>query len=199
MEKIKVLSLFSGIGAFEEALTNIGKRFELVNYCEFQDYIAEAYSLIHNIDISRNLGDISCVDEKEIEDFDLMTYGFPCQDISALGNQKGFYDEDGNMTRSGLFFEAMRIAQYKKPKIMIAENVRALISKPMKEQYNQMLRLLDDLGYNTYVQVLNSKDYNIPHSRNRVFMVSVRKDIDNEVGYMFPKKNRTNDSGKRFI
>lgn len=185
---IRVLSLFSGIGAFEEALDNIGEEYELIGYCEFQKYIAEAYSIIRNVPISKNLGDITKVDENTLEDFDIMTYGFPCQDISALGEQKGLFDSDGNVTRSGLFYEAMRIAGVKKPKVMIAENVKALVSKKMKNDYNEMIRMIDELGYNTYVKVVNSKNHNIPHSRNRVFMVSIRKDIDH--GFIFPD-NRT--------
>ena len=129
MKKLRLLSLFSGIGAFEEALKNIGIDYELINYCEFQKFISKAYSLIHSVDENLNLGDISKVDETKLKDFDLMTYGFPCQDISALGTQQGLFDEDGNLTRSGLFFEAMRIANFKKPKYMIAENVKALTSK----------------------------------------------------------------------
>lgn len=187
MSKLKVLSLFSGIGAFEEALKNIGIDYELINYCEFQEFISKAYSLIHDVDESLNLGDITKVDETKIKDFDLMTYGFPCQDISALGTQKGLFDKDGNITRSGLFFEAMRIAKYKKPKYMIAENVRALTSKKMKSDFEAMLKMLDDIGYNSYYKVLNSKDYGIPQSRNRVFIISIRKDID-EGNFTFPNK-----------
>lgn len=187
MEKIKMLSLFSGIGAFEEALKNIGIDYELINYCEFQSFIAKAYSLIHNVDENLNLGDITKVDETTLKDFDLMTYGFPCQDISALGTQKGFFNEDGKLTRSGLFFEAMRIAKYKKPKYMIAENVKALLSKKMKSDFKEMLRLLNDIGYNSYYKVLNSKDYGIPQSRSRVFIISIRKDID-DGNFNFPDK-----------
>ena len=183
--KLRVLSLFSGIGAFEEALDNKGVNYELINYCEFQDYIANAYSIIRGVDISKNLGDITQVDEHDLDDFDLMTYGFPCQDISALGDQKGCFDDEGNLTRSGLFFEAMRIAKFKKPKYMIAENVKAWVSKKMANNYNLMIETLDSIGYNTYVKVLNSKDFNIPHSRNRVFMVSIRKDID-DGSFEFP-------------
>ena len=185
--KLRVLSLFSGIGAFEEALNNIGVDYELINYCEFEPYIAKAYSLMHNVSEDLNLGDITKVDETKLADFDLMTYGYPCQDISSLGNQKGFFDEYGNMTRSGLLFEAMRIAKYKKPKYMIAENVRALTSKRMQSQFQEMLNMLDEIGYNSYYQVLNSKDYGIPHSRNRVFIVSIRKDIDDGT-FKFPDK-----------
>lgn len=187
MKKLKVLSLFSGIGAFEEALNNIGVDFDLVNYCEFNPTVAKAYSIIHNVSEDLNLGDITKVDETQLDDFDLMTYGFPCQDISSLGNQKGLFNEEGNLTRSGLFFEAMRIVKHKKPKYLIAENVRALVSKKMINDFSQMLDLLDELGYNSYYQVLNSKDYTIPHSRNRVFIISIRKDVDNNT-FKFPEK-----------
>lgn len=186
MSKLKVLSLFSGIGAFEEALKELNIDFELVNYCEFDAIAAKAYSLIHNVNESFNLGDITKVDETKLDDFDLMTYGFPCQDISALGNMTGLKDEEGKLTRSGLFFEAIRISKYKKPKYMIAENVRQLVSKKFTDQYNEMLNILDELGYNTYWKVLNSKDYGIPQSRNRVYIISIRKDIDNGL-FEFPE------------
>ncbi|TCI99957.1 DNA cytosine methyltransferase, partial [Cytobacillus praedii] len=95
MNKLKVLSLFSGIGAFEEALKKLNIHNELVNYCEFDPIAAKAYSLIHNVPEEMNLGDITQVDETVLNDFDLMTYGFPCQDISALGDMKGLTDDEG--------------------------------------------------------------------------------------------------------
>lgn len=196
MDKIKLLSLFSGIGAFEEALKNLEYDYELINYCEYIPNIAKAYSIIHNEPISKNLGDIRSVDETKLPDFNLMTYGFPCQDISSLGDQKGFFDKDGNLTRSGLFFDAMRIAKHKKPKFMIAENVKNLVSKKMIHNFNKMIQLLEEIGYNTYVKVLNSKDYGIPHSRNRVFLVSIRKDIDLE--FEFPAPIKLEKSAKYF-
>lgn len=113
-----------------------------------------------------------------------MTYGFPCQDITALGNQKGLIDSDGNLTRSGLFYTAYNIAKIKKPKFMLAENVKALTSKKFSNDFKGMLMLLDQAGYNTYWKVLNSKDYGIPHSRQRVYILSIRKDIDK--GFIFP-------------
>lgn len=183
---LKVLSLFSGIGAFEEALDNIGISYELINYCESKDYISKAYSIIRGVDLNKNLGDITKVDETKLENFDLMTYGFPCQDISSLGNQVGCFDVNNNITRSGLFYEAMRIAKFKQPKYMVAENVKALVSKKMKNDHAAMLDMLDKIGYNTYIHTMNSKDYNIPQSRNRVFMVSIRKDIDDGI-FKFPK------------
>ena len=197
MNKIKVLELFSGIGAFTEALKNQKIDYDIVNYCEFDNIPAKAYSIMHNEPLEKNLGDITTVDEKLLPDFELMTYGFPCQDISALGEQKGFFDENGNLTRSGLFFEAMRIARYKKPKYMIAENVRALVSKPMKKNFDAMINLLDEIGYSSYIKVLNSKDYNIPHSRNRVFVISIRKDID-DGSFEFPAPIQLNRKASDF-
>ena len=113
MKKIRVLSLFSGIGAFEEALKNIGIDYELVNFCEFDEKIAKSYALIHNVDESLNLGDITKVNEETLDDFDLMTYGFPCQAFSIAGKRLGFKDE----TRGNLFFESMRIAEHKSQNI----------------------------------------------------------------------------------
>ena len=107
---VKLLSLFSGIGAFEKALDNLKINYELVNYCEFDKYASKAYSLIHNVAESGNLGDITKVDETILpKDIDLITYGFPCQDISLAGQLKGLFNEDGTKTRSGLFFDALRI------------------------------------------------------------------------------------------
>lgn len=88
---VRLLSLFSGIGAFEKALTNLGIPFDLVAYCEFDKYASKAYSVIHNVSESMNLGDITKVDEKVLpQNIDLVTYGFPCQPFSQAGKQEGF-------------------------------------------------------------------------------------------------------------
>lgn len=195
-KELKVLSLFSGIGAFERALENVGVPFELVNYCEFDKKAAEAYSIIHDVSIEKNLGDITSVDASEIPDFDLMTYGFPCQDLSALGTMRGLFDEEGKMTRSGLFFEAMRIAAKKKPAYMIAENVKALTFKKFSKELSDMLSLLDELGYNSKIKILSAKDFGIPQSRPRVFIVSVRKDVQDV--FEFPEPTPLNTVAKAF-
>ena len=170
---IKMLSLFSGIGAFEKTLENLGIDFEIVNYCEVDKYASRAYSLIHNIPESKNLGDITKINEKELpKDIDLITYGFPCQDISIAGAKKGFEDSEGNKTRSGLFFDAIRIINEVKPKIAIAENVKHLTSKSMEKTFKIVLDNLKQAGYNNYWKVLNAKDYGVPQSRDRVFCVT---------------------------
>lgn len=182
--RIRLLSLFSGIGAFEKALDRVGIEYELINYCEIDKYASKAYSAIHNIPEDYNLWDVCKVDTSKIKDVDLITYGFPCQDISIAGQMKGLVNKDGTRTRSGLFFEALRIIQDTQPRIAIAENVRNLMSETFVEQYHIVQEALGDAGYNNYVEVLNAKDYGVPQNRERVFIVSIRKDID--IGFEFP-------------
>ena len=109
-----------------------------------------------------------------------------CTDISVAGKQKGFIDEDGNKTRSGMYYEGIRILREKKPALSIVENVKALTSKKFKNEFDMVLKDLDEAGYNTYWQILNAKDYGIPQNRERVFLISVRKDLDNGK-FVFPK------------
>lgn len=194
---MKVLSLFSGIGAFEKALDNLGVPYELVAYCEIDKYASRSYSVIHDVPESMNLGDITKVDEKQLpKDIDLVTYGFPCQDISIAGNQKGLFNADGTQTRSGLFFEALRIIRETQPRVAIAENVKNLTGKKFADQFKTVLESLERAGYSNYWKVLNLKDFGIPQNRERVFIVSIRKEIDNgtfafPVG--FPLKKRLKD------
>ena len=176
---MKVLSLFSGIGAFEKALDNLHIPYELVGYCEIDKYASKSYAAIHGVDESMNFGDITKIDETKLpKDIDLISYGFPCQDISLSGKQKGLFNEDGTPTRSGLFFDALRLIEATKPKIAIAENVKNLVGKKFKDQFEIVLKSLEEAGYNNYWQVLNAKDFGIPQNRERVFIVSIRKDID---------------------
>lgn len=195
---IRLLSLFSGIGAFEKALTNLEIPYELVNYCEFDKYASKSFSLIHNVEESLNLGDITQVDEKQLPPVDMITYGFPCQDISLAGKQKGFTDENGEKTRSGLFFDALRIITHTHPKIAIAENVKNLTSKRFTEQFQIVLSSLEDAGYNNYWKVLNSKDFGIPHNRERLFIISIRKDIDTGI-FEFPHPFELKKTLKDFL
>ena len=182
---IKLLSLFSGIGAFEKALSNLEIPVETVNYCEIDKYAAKAYSLIHGIEESYNLHDVTTIKTEILpNDIDFLTYGFPCQDISNAGLQNGFTDKNGNLTRSGLFFEALRIIEACKPKIAIAENVKALTTEKFTAEFATVLNSLQAAGYYNYWAVLNAKDYGTPQNRERVFIVSIRNDIDK--GFKFP-------------
>jgi len=173
---LKVLSCFSGLGAFEKALQRQNIEYELVNYCEIDKYASKSYSLIHNVSEELNLGDITKVNEKELSDFDLLTWGFPCTSISIAGKQQGIIKGE---TASGLYYEGLRILKEKKPKYSIIENVKNLTGKKFKTQFEQILKDLDESKYNNYWKVLNAKDYGIPQNRERIFIISIRKDIDN--------------------
>ena len=187
---MRLLSLFSGIGAFEKALKNTGIQTEIVNYCEIDKYASKAYSAIHGVSESLNLGDIRTVNaEKLPRDIDLITYGFPCQDISNAGKRRGFWDGKGKVTRSGLFFEAVRIIRHLKPEIAIAENVKALTGRKFTEEFETVRLELNEAGYNNYYAVLNAKDYGIPQNRERVFIVSVRKNADTG-SFSFPVRQK---------
>lgn len=181
MEKIKILELFSGYGSQKLALDYLGIPCESTQ-CEIDKYAVEAYNQIHGE--TENLGDICKVDETKLPYYDLITYSSPCQDFSVAGLQKGGDKDSG--TRSSLLWECERIIKAVKPKYLLMENVKNLVGKQHKHNFIAWLDTLDALGYNNYWQVLNAKDYGIPQNRERVFVVSIRKDI--QQGYTFPEK-----------
>lgn len=160
--------------------------YELVSYCEFDKYASKAYSIMHDVSEDLNLGDINNVNEKEVPDFDVMTYGFPCQSFSSIGSRLGFLDKE----KGNLFFESMRIAKEKQPKIMIAENVKGLLTQDKGNAFKTILEVLDEVGYNSYWTILNSVNFDVPQTRERVFIVSIRKDVDNKK-FEFPKGELT--------
>ena len=129
--------------------------------------------------LSRNLGDISKIDKLEYADF--WTISFCCQDISNAGKMKGF--KLGSNTRSSLLWDNIKLLKQavdsnNAPKYVMFENVKNLVSKKFMSDFNDLLDVLNELGYNTYWKVLNAKDYGIPQNRERVFAISIRKDID---------------------
>jgi DNA (cytosine-5)-methyltransferase 1 len=129
--------------------------------------------------LSKNLGDISKLEYLDYADF--WTYSFPCTDISVAGKQEGIKH---GKTRSGLLYEVQRLLERANkmlalPKYLMLENVKNLVGKKFKPQFDEWVAWLDELGYNTYWKVLNAKDYGVPQNRERVFAISIRKDIDN--------------------
>lgn len=134
--------------------------------------------------LSNNAGDISKIEKLDYAD--LWTYSFPCQDISVAGKRAGIEEH----TRSGLLYEVERLLNVSAehgelPKYLLLENVKNLVGKQFKGQFDEWLEYLDELGYKNYWKVLNAKNYGIPQNRERVFVVSIRKDMDK--GYEFPK------------
>lgn len=130
---------------------------------------------------SNNLGDISKITDGDIPRVDLFTYSFPCQSISTAGLQKGL--TKGSGTRSSLLWECERIIETVKPKYLLMENVKNLVGKKFKPYFEEWLKVLENLGYSNYWQVLNAKDYGIPQNRERVFVVSI---LDDKTDYKFP-------------
>lgn len=153
---IKLFSLFSGIGAFEKALTRLKIPFEIVGFSEIDKFAIKSYCAIHNVPESKNYGDITKIDASKLPDFDLLTWGFPCQDISIAGKMEGIKEGE---TRSGLYYEGYRILKEKRPMYSIIENVKNLTSKRFKPQFDSILNDLSELGYKNYWKVLNAKDY----------------------------------------
>ena len=182
-KKLRVLSLFSGIGAPEKALKNIGVDFELVNYCEIDKYASKSYSLIHDVSEELNLGDITKIDMDKLRDFDLLTHGSPCQDFSAVGKQAG--GDIGSETRSSLMWNTVEIIRHKKPKYVIWENVKNVLSKTHRHNFEKYINKLNELGYKSYHKVLNASDYGIPQNRQRLFVISI---LNDEHDCEFPKQ-----------
>ena len=173
---IKLRTLFSGIGSPEIALRELGIDYEVMDFCEIDKYAAKSYSAVHGVDESKNLGDVTKVWGRNLPYADLMVWGFPCQDISVAGKQRGIQE---GATRSGLYYEGFRILKETMPKYSIIENVKNLVGKKFKENFNSMLEDIESIGYNNYWKVLNAKDYGIPQNRERVFIISIRQDVDN--------------------
>lgn len=141
----------------------------------------------------KNVGDISKV--KEFPSMDLFTYSFPCQSISFAGYGHGL--DRGSGTRSSLLWECERVIEQQKPKYLLMENVKALLSVKHKHNFDIWKEWLDDMGYNSYVMVLNAKHFGIPQNRERVFMVSIRKDVDN--GYEIPVGHEIDVKISKFV
>jgi len=121
-------------------------------------------------------GDISLVDAEKLPYIGLFTYSFPCTSISAAGNQDGLDEDSG--TKSSLLWECKKIISTKKPKFLMMENVKNLVSKKFKDQFDKWIEFLDSQGYNSYWKVINAKDCGIPQNRERVFLISILKEFD---------------------
>lgn len=187
-KKLRMIEAFAGIGSQIAAMKRLGVDVENVGISEIDKYAVQSYEAINGK--VNNYGDITKVEK--FDPTDLLIYSSPCQDFSQAGLQRGLVDENGNQTRSGLLLEVARLlGEYQKsgemPKYLLMENVKALVSKKFKDKFEMWLQALDLFGYNNYWKVLNAKDYGIPQNRERVFVVSIRKDIDKGT-FCFPDK-----------
>lgn len=179
---IRVVELFSGIGFQAMGIELAEIPYEVVATSEIDKYAIKSYEAIHGH--NPNLGSITDINGSDIPiDVDIMTYSFPCTDLSKAGKQKGL-----DNTRSGLVYEVLRILAELKdldnlPKVLIMENVVDLIQSKFIKQFNEIQLELEQLGYMNYVETLNAKNYGIAQNRDRVFMVSIL----GEYNYNFPK------------
>lgn len=166
--KIRLLELCAGYGSQALALKNLG--FDVYSeIAEFDKYASQAYMQLHGE--TKNYGDIYTIDETKLPYFDMITYSTPCQDFSVAGKGKG--GDKGGGTRSSLLWECERIIRAVKPKYLLMENVKNLLSDKHRHNFNEWFKVLESMGYTNYYKVLNAKDYGIPQNRKRIFCVSI--------------------------
>ena len=192
---------------------NLKRSWKLVNFCEFDKYATQSYCAIHDVDESLNLGDITKVDETKLEPFNMICGGSPCQDFSVAGKQKGSvwtckdcgheynpltvhwserdkcpncHSENIEKTRSSLLVEYLRVIRANKPNFGMYENVKNIVGKQFKDTFKMFTDELDEYGYNVYWKVLNAKDYGVPQNRERVYLVFIKKELDNGK-FVFPE------------
>ena len=161
---IKYLDMYSGIGGFRSALDEVGG-FECVGYCEIDKFAKQAYETLYDTEGEMYFEDARNICPDDLPDIDLICAGFPCQSFSLAGKQRGFDD-----TRGTLFFEVARVAAAKRPALLYLENVQNLLSHDKGWTFETILEVLDDIGYDVSWTVLNSANFGVPQSRNRVFI-----------------------------
>lgn len=211
---ICILSVFYIFAIYGNKRFSLRNNWELVNFCEFDKYATKSYCAIHEVDESLNLGDITKVDETKLEDFNMICGGSPCQDFSVAGKQKGSVwtckdcgheynpltvhwsqrnkcpncsSENIEKTRSSLLVEYLRVIRANKPNFGMYENVKNIVGKQFRDTTFKLFEdELHEYGYSTYWKVLNAKDYGIPQNRERVYLIFIKKELDNGK-FVFPE------------
>ena len=194
---IRLIELFAGIGSQAKALERLGANFEHYRICEFDKYAIKSYNAIHGTDFATS--DITKITAEDLgivdtEDYCyIVTYSFPCQDLSLAGKGKGMAKGDG--TRSGLLWEVERLLNEceELPQILLMENVTQVHGTKNKEHFEEWIHFLESKGYRNFWKDLNAKNFGIPQNRNRCFMVSVLGDYTYEFPKEFPLEFRLKD------
>ena len=183
---------FAGYNSQKMALKRLAEHFPefhhvCVGWSEIDANAIKANNAVFPEDADKNFGDITKIDWYKVPDFDLFTYSFPCQDISSSGKQRGF--EEGAGTRSSLLWECKKAIEAKKPRFLMMENVKAIVSAKFLPFLRQWQTWIYQQGYENFTQVLNASSYNVPQNRERVFMISIlRTDSEPNPSFYFPKK-----------
>lgn len=194
---IRLIELFAGIGSQARALERLGVDFQHYRMCEFDKYAVQSYNAVHGTNFA--VSDITQLKGADlgIEQTDkytyIMTYSFPCTDLSKAGKQKGM--AKGSGTRSGLLWKVERLLNETEnlPQVLLMENVPDVIGPKFMPDFSDWLAYLENRGYKNYYQVLNAKDYGIPQNRERCFMVSLLGDYYYDFPEPIPLKLRLKD------
>lgn len=179
MGTMKVLELFCGYGTATFALKALAIPHEVVGYSDIDKYANQCFQQNHG---GKELGDCTKINPDDLEDFDLLTGGFPCQSFSNAGKGLGELDARGT-----LFNEIIRIAEVKQPRYMMLENVKGLTFKKHKQTFDKIVSELYRIGYFVKWKILNTKDYGIPQSRDRIFFCCFKSWTD-FCNYEWPEK-----------
>lgn len=188
MSKLRVVTLCSGYDSQCLALDRLSRdvpefEYELIAWSEIDKYACQAHDILYPQYADRNLGDMTKIEWEKVPDFDLLTFSTPCQDVSAAGLQRGIAKDSG--TRSSIVWSVLDAVRIKRPRYLLQENVKALVSAKFLPYFHAFNRELEQLGYTTYSKVLNAKDYNVPQNRERIFVVSV---LNPDRPFIFPKE-----------
>jgi DNA (cytosine-5)-methyltransferase 1 len=180
---LRYIDLFAGIGGLRIPFDELGCK--CVFTSEIDKYARQTYATNFQVDDSEITGDIREVHVKEIPDHDILLGGFPCQPFSHAGHRRGFDD-----TRGTLFFDVARILKKHQPKAFLLENVRGLVGHDNGNTFNRILEILGS-GYVVHHALLNAKDFGLPQSRLRVYIVGIRKDLPGAKNFQFPVPPKT--------
>ena len=185
---IRVFTLCSGYDSQCLALERLHNdypdfTYELIGWSEIDKYAIIAHNALFPDAADRNYGDMTKIDWSQVPDFELLTYSTPCQSISSAGLQHGF--TEGSGTRSSIIWNVRDCIVAKRPKFLLLENVKAMVSKKFLPMFQLWCAEVEKHGYTNYWQVLNAKDYGVPQNRERIFMVSIRDDVHQK--FTFPQ------------
>lgn len=195
---LRLIELFAGIGSQAKALKNIDANFEHYRVCEFDKYAVASYNAVHGTNFTTSDVRALTAEDLGIKETDkffyIMTYSFPCQDLSLAGKQRGM--EKGSQTRSSLLWEVERLlddlayrgGRQSLPQMLLMENVPNVHGKKNIENFNAWIEKLESLGYSNFWKDLNSKDFGVPQDRKRCFMVSLLDDCSYHFPLGFPLK-----------
>ena len=199
--KLRLFEICAGYGSQALALKRLKEKFpdfdfELTGWAEYdpepdanpdinKQPAVIAHNALHQEAVGKNYGDITKIMWAELPDFDLLTYSTPCQSVSQAGLQHGF--AEGSGTRSSIIWNVRDAVKAKRPKFLMLENVKAMVSTKYVGLFNLWQSELEKLGYVNFAKVLNAKDFNVPQNRERIFLISIRVDDGEEYPkYHFP-------------